>query len=188
MKLCFCFISHRLDWAWDSFPGLYIHLWWLWDHQYHARFHPLQPGHQPWCAAHLAGGNWCKPTKRCKEFLDVIYYNLNRWYPSVLILICSIFPLGPHFVWGSDGSTVPGPGSLWVTAFDSHCPSTWKDMQENCPGPRPHHPWRNPCCSPCAPFTQGPTLLELTWTFSTREVCSCSSHQWRGGRIEIQKM
>lgn len=161
--LYFC----RFDWAWDPVPGFNFHLWRLWNHQHHSHLHPLQSGHQPWCFADLARGNRRQPTERrtCHFARDSL--------PRVIILILpclSFCPVGSTPIRGCSRSGIPGPCFVRVTAFDSHCTSAWEGVQKNCPGARPHHPWRNPSYHSSAPDAQGPALLELTWAFQTREV------------------
>lgn len=90
----------------------------------------------------------------------------------LFFFIWSTFP-GSHLIWGPQWTGLPGSCHLWVYAFDSHCTSTGESVQKNSAVPWPYHPWGDPGCCSCTHFTQGPTLLELSWTFQTTEVDLC---------------
>lgn len=108
--------SCRFDWAGDSLPVHPFHLCWLWHHHRHDHQRPLQPGHQSRCVADVAQWNWLQPTQRCQRLCTKFIYNnvsscIKYLTPLFVVFVCVFSHKGPHFLRGSDGSSVPGPGS-----------------------------------------------------------------------------
>lgn len=160
----FCF---RFNWTGDPFSGLWLHLRRLWDNHHHAVPHLLQPGHKPWCNAHPAGRNRCQPAKRCDSpslVSDILSIE------KASIQFSSFDFLGSNLIWETERAGVPGPSSLWVTAFDSPCSCTWQGVQKDHTDPWYHHPRGGGGWDSCASSPHGPAVLGLSWAFQTREV------------------